>query len=55
VDRLALIFTGLSEVLLLQHWGSDGAWPSLDAIPDLAVQLFLDGASPSRGVGEGPS
>ena len=55
VDRLALVFTGLSEVLLLQHWGSDGAWPPLDAIPDLAVQIFLDGASPSRGMDEGPS
>jgi AcrR family transcriptional regulator len=48
VDQLALIFTGLSELLLLQHWGSDGGWPPLDQIPELAVQLFLDGASPFR-------
>jgi TetR/AcrR family transcriptional regulator len=48
VDQLALVFTGLSELLLLQHWGSDGGWPPLDQIPELAVQFFLDGATPSR-------
>jgi AcrR family transcriptional regulator len=42
--RLALVFTGLGEFLLLLHWGSEGAWPRLEEIPDLGVRLFLEGA-----------
>ena len=44
VERLALVFTGLGEFLLLLHWGSGGKWPRLDEIPDLGVRLFLEGA-----------
>ncbi|HUP14455.1 MAG TPA: TetR/AcrR family transcriptional regulator [Acidimicrobiia bacterium] len=46
VDQLALIFTGLGELALLQHWGSGGAWPTLEAIPDLVTGAFLEGAAP---------
>jgi AcrR family transcriptional regulator len=45
VERLALIFTGLGELALLQHWGTGGGWPALDEIPDLITGLFLDGAA----------
>ena len=44
--QLALVFVGLDDLALLQHWGSDGAWPTLDQIPDLVVGQFLDGAAP---------
>jgi len=45
VGQLALLFTGLLALLYVQHWGSRGAWPSLDEIPALAVTSFLDGAA----------
>ncbi len=44
--QLALIFTGLGELALVQHWGSGGAWPALAEIPDLVVRLFMEGAAP---------
>lgn len=44
VERLALVFTGLGEFLLLLHWGSGGTWPRLEEIPDVGVRLFLEGA-----------
>ncbi|MGD8320078.1 MAG: TetR/AcrR family transcriptional regulator [Gemmatimonadota bacterium] len=44
--QLALIFVGTLALLYVQHWGSGGAWPSLDEIPTLAVSGFLDGAAP---------
>jgi AcrR family transcriptional regulator len=50
--RLALVFVGLLVLLFVQHWGSGGAWPTLDEIPQLVVTLFLDGAgreAPKRG------
>jgi hypothetical protein len=63
--ELALAFVGILAVLYVQHWGSEGAWPSLEEIPELAVTLFLDGAAaeprrrrPPRvrgGMGEGSS
>ena len=44
--QLALLFVGTLSLLYVQHWGSGGAWPTLDEIPDLAVTSFLDGAAP---------
>ncbi len=46
VDELALLFTGLQELALVQYWGSNGAWPPFDAIPDFVVKLFLEGVVP---------
>jgi AcrR family transcriptional regulator len=43
--QLALAFVGVLVLLFVQHWGSGGAWPALEEIPDLAVTLFLDGAA----------
>lgn len=45
-EHLAVVFTGLGELLVLLHWGSGGMWPRLDQIPDLGVRLFLEGAAP---------
>jgi AcrR family transcriptional regulator len=44
VEQLALLFTGFGLLALAQHWGSGNAWPALDEIPDLVVDLFVDGA-----------
>jgi AcrR family transcriptional regulator len=44
VERLALIFVGLGELALVQHWGSAGAWPRLEEVPELVTGLFLHGA-----------
>ncbi len=49
--QLALVFTGLGELALVQHWGSAGVWPTLAEIPDLVVRLFLDGAEPREPAG----
>jgi len=46
VEQLAQLFTGLGLLALAQHWGSGGAWPALDEIPDLVVNLFADGMRP---------
>jgi AcrR family transcriptional regulator len=43
--QLALVFVGILVLLFVQHWGSGGAWPTLDEIPRLVVTLFLDGAA----------
>ena len=43
VPQLALLFTGTLALLYIQHWQSDGGWPTMDEIPDLAVDTFLDG------------
>jgi AcrR family transcriptional regulator len=43
--QLALVFVGILVLLFVQHWGSGGAWPTLDEIPQLVVTLFLDGAA----------
>jgi AcrR family transcriptional regulator len=48
LEHLAVVFTGLGELLLIQHWGSAGAWPALDDIPHLVTRLFLDGAGKRR-------
>jgi len=47
--QLALMFVGTLTLLYVQHWGSGGAWPSLDDVPDLAVGAFLDGAAVRKG------
>lgn len=44
--QLALWLIGMDQLALLQHWGSGGAWPALDDIPELVVTQFLDGAAP---------
>lgn len=43
------MFAGMGELALVQHWGSGGAWPTLEQIPDLVVGLFLGGAAPRPG------
>jgi AcrR family transcriptional regulator len=43
--ELALLFVGTLALLYVQHWGSGGNWPDLDAIPELAATMFLDGAA----------
>lgn len=43
--QLALLFTGLLSLHYVQHWGSQGAWPSMDEIPELVVRAFWDGAA----------
>jgi AcrR family transcriptional regulator len=48
VAQLALAFVGFLVLLYVQHWGSRGAWPAVDEIPELAVTLFLDGAASRR-------
>ncbi len=45
VEQLALLFVGTLSLLYVQHWGSAHAWPTLDAIPELAVTSFLEGAA----------
>ncbi len=47
--QLALMFVGTLTLLYVQHWGSGGAWPSLDDVPELAVGAFLDGAAAGKG------
>ena len=46
IDQLALSATGLINLALVQHWGSSGAWPSFDDIPDIVLRQFLEGAQP---------
>jgi TetR/AcrR family transcriptional regulator, fatty acid metabolism regulator protein len=48
VEQLALLFVGTLSMLYVQHWGSNGAWPSLEEIPALTVTTFLDGAARKR-------
>jgi AcrR family transcriptional regulator len=47
--QLALMFVGTLTLLYVQHWGSGGAWPSLDDVPGLAVSAFLEGAAVRKG------
>jgi AcrR family transcriptional regulator len=51
-DELALTFVGLGDLTLIAHWGSGGAWPRLEEIPQLVVAVFLDGAAPRPDGGE---
>ena len=43
--ELALLYTGTLSLFYVQRWGSSGAWPALDEIPERAVDAFLYGAS----------
>lgn len=45
VGELALWFVGLDDLAVSQHFASNGAWPTLDFIPDLVIRQFLEGAS----------
>lgn len=47
-EELALMFVGLGDLTLIAHWGSGGTWPSLDEIPELVVEFFLNGAARRR-------
>jgi AcrR family transcriptional regulator len=51
-EELALLFVGLGDLALVAHWGSGGAWPRLEEIPELVVGVFLDGVA-RRGYEEG--
>jgi len=42
--ELALLFVGLLALLYGQRWASEGVWPTLEMIPDLAADFFLNGA-----------
>lgn len=42
-SQLALVFLGMLTLFYVQHWKSDGSWPTLEEIPDLVVTLFVDG------------
>ena len=41
----AWVFVGHPALLFVQHWGSGGAWPTLDEIPQLVVTRFFYGAA----------
>jgi AcrR family transcriptional regulator len=45
VDQLALLFSGMCELVLTLHWGAGGGWPALEEIPALVTSLFLEGAA----------
>ncbi len=45
--QLALLFVGMLGLLYGQRWAS--GWPSLDELPDLLLDCFLDGAAPREG------
>ena len=42
-ERLAIVFIMLSNMLLLQ--GAAGGWPTMQALPELAAGMFLDGVA----------
>jgi AcrR family transcriptional regulator len=46
--ELAVLWVGMLALCYVQHWGSGGAWPTLDEIPALVVDTFLYGAVGSR-------
>lgn len=48
VPQLALLFTGTLALLYLQHWQSEGGWPTMEEIPALAADAFLNGARAPR-------
>jgi AcrR family transcriptional regulator len=43
--QLALVFLGVLAMLYVQHWGSEGAWPTQQEIAEFAVTVFLEGAA----------
>ena len=44
VAQLALVLVGLTDLALVQRWGSAGAWPSFEEIPQFVVSQFVAGA-----------
>jgi AcrR family transcriptional regulator len=44
-SQLALLFVGLLSLHYVQHWGSGGAWPKMEEIPDLVLSAFWEGAA----------
>jgi AcrR family transcriptional regulator len=46
--ELALLYTGMLSLFYVQHWGSSGAWPVLEDIPEMAADAFLYGATGPR-------
>lgn len=42
--QLSLAFLGALTMAYVQVWSSEGAWPTWEALPELVVGLFLDGA-----------
>jgi AcrR family transcriptional regulator len=42
--ELATLFLGQLTMLYVEHWRSDGAWPSWDDLPEVLVATFMDGA-----------
>jgi AcrR family transcriptional regulator len=51
ISELAVLFVGILSLMFVQHWGTGGAWPPLEQIPDIAVTTFLDGAAHSAPTG----
>lgn len=49
IMQRALMFAGMLALTYVQHWGSSGAWPSLDEVPELVVESFFDGAGLRKG------
>jgi AcrR family transcriptional regulator len=49
VGQLALLFSGLCELVVSLHWGAGGGWPRLDEIPELVTGLFLEGVGVPQG------
>lgn len=43
IKEQSLLFVGLLTLMYIQHWKSGGVWPELDDVPDLVVNIFLDG------------
>jgi AcrR family transcriptional regulator len=42
-EQLALAIAGLADLALAQHWASGGTEPTLEEIPELVLQVVLDG------------
>lgn len=45
-ELLASALAGLADLALVQHWATDGAYPTLEQIPELVLRLLLE---PTRG------
>jgi len=48
IPQLALVLVGLTDLALVQRWGSSGAWPSFQEIPLFVVEQFLTGAASQK-------
>jgi TetR/AcrR family transcriptional regulator len=45
--QLAMVFAGLGQLCLGQHWST--GWPELSEIPEFVVDVFLRGAAKEKG------